>query len=105
MLKLSEDCTKCTPSCSTLLGGAAAYAVQLTSEPIKKRGNMASVLKKVCLNLLVFVMMMFGGMLALLGILIVILMHPLTAFKKITRNGGCMWHNNYMQKWYRLRKI
>ena len=66
---------------------------------------MASVLKKVCLSLLVFVMMMFGGMLALLGILIVILMHPLTAFKKITRNGGCMWHNNYVQKWYTEKNL
>ena len=49
--------------------------------------GMMMLLKKVCFSVLVFVMMLFGGMLALLGILIVILIHPLTAFKKITRNG------------------
>ena len=55
-----------------------------TFEPI----IMASILlKRVCFSLLVLVMMMFGGMLALLGILTVMLIHPRTLFRKIVRNG------------------
>jgi hypothetical protein len=50
---------------------------------------MASVLlKRVCFSIAVFVMMVFGGVLALLGILIVMLMHPRTLFRKIVRNGA-----------------
>ena len=55
-----------------------------TFEPI----IMASaLLKRVCFSLLVLVMMVFGGMLALLGILTVMLIHPRTLFRKIVRNG------------------
>ena len=66
------------------MGGATSIPGLSTFEPT----IMASVLlKRVCFSLLVLVMMVFGGMLALLGILTVMLIHPRTLFRKIVRNG------------------
>jgi hypothetical protein len=48
---------------------------------------MASVLGKIGLMLFGLVMMVVGGMIALLVIILEMITHPFTFFKKIPRNG------------------
>ena len=58
-----------------------------------RRSNMASVTTRLSFMIIMVVMLLLGGLFALLKILRVIITRPFTVFKKVHRNGKVLWRS------------